>query len=149
MLVAKRTRQLVDGAQPMVPETTTNLVTLACEEIVAGMVVGIPGLYTPIIPLRPEIEEARRLARELAENQASLEAFPDLIDMKILNAKSDEVASDGEEASSETDVADPEEATGEETDADYDSVAEGELDVSDEEVKDLIALDGAETEDAD
>ena len=143
MLVAKRTRQLVDGAQPMVPETTTNLVTLACEEIVAGMVVGIPGLYTPIIPLRPEIEEARRLARELAENQASLEAFPDLIDMKILNAKSDEVASDGEEASSETDVADPEEATGEETDADYDSVAEGELDVSDEEVKDLIALDGA------
>ena len=80
MLVAKRTRQLVDGAQPMVHSDTTNLVTLACEEIAADEVICVEGIHTPVVPLRPEIEEARRLAREQAANQASLDAFPDLMD---------------------------------------------------------------------
>lgn len=80
MLVAKRTRQLVDGAQPMVDSETTNLVTLACEEIAVDAVICVEGIHTPVVPLRPEIEEARRLAREQAANQASLDAFPDLMD---------------------------------------------------------------------
>ncbi len=81
MLVAKRTRQLVDGAQPMVDSESTNLVTLACEEIAADQVICVTGIFSPVVPLRPEIEEARRLAREQAANQASLDSFPDLMDI--------------------------------------------------------------------
>jgi len=81
MLVAKRTRQLVDGAQPMVDSDSPNLVTLACEEIAQDKVVCAEGIFTPVVPLRPEIEEARRVARELAANQASLDSFPDLMDL--------------------------------------------------------------------
>jgi len=81
MLVAKRTRQLVDGAQPMVDSDSPNLVTLACEEVFHDKVVCMEGIFTPVVPLRPEIEEARRIARELAANQASLDSFPDLMDL--------------------------------------------------------------------
>lgn len=81
MLVAKRTRQLVDGAQPMVDSDSPNLVTLACEEVFHDKVVCMEGIFTPVVPLRPEIEEARRMARELAANQASLDSFPDLMDL--------------------------------------------------------------------
>lgn len=62
MLVAKRTRQLVDGAQPMVDSDSPNLVTLACEEVFHDKVVCMEGIFTPVVPLRPEIEEARRIA---------------------------------------------------------------------------------------
>jgi len=90
MLVAKRTRQLVDGAQPMVDSDSPNLVTLACEEIAQDKVVCVDGLHTPVVPLRPEIEEARRIARELAANQASLDAFPDIMDItKAISAVED------------------------------------------------------------
>lgn len=81
MLVAKRTRQLVDGAQPMVDSDSPNLVTLACEEVFQDKVVCMEGIFTPVVPLRPEIEEARRVAREMAANQASLDSFPDLMDL--------------------------------------------------------------------
>lgn len=90
MLVAKRTRQLVDGAQPMVDSDSPNLVTLACEEISQDKVVCVDGLHTPVVPLRPDIEEARRIARELAANQASLDAFPDIMDItKTISAVED------------------------------------------------------------
>ncbi len=81
MLAAKRTRQLVDGAQPMVDSDSPNLVTVACEEIVQDKVKCVSGLHTPVVPLRPEIEEQRRIARELAANQASLDSFPDIMDL--------------------------------------------------------------------
>lgn len=88
MLVAKRTRQLVDGAQPMVDSETPNLVTLACEEIAAGKVACIEGAHSPVVPLRPEVEEARRIAREMAANQASLDAFPEIeVPIKDLDAE--------------------------------------------------------------
>ena len=74
MLVAKRARQLVDGAQPMVDDPTPSYVTLACKEVAADKVVGVEGQHTPYVPLRPEIEEARRLAKEAAENQARMDA---------------------------------------------------------------------------
>ncbi|MBO4473754.1 MAG: DNA-directed RNA polymerase subunit omega [Clostridiales bacterium] len=73
MLVAKRARQLVDGAQPMVDDPTPSNVTLACKEVAADKVVGVEGQHKPYVPLRPEIEEARRLAKEAAE-KARLEA---------------------------------------------------------------------------
>lgn len=89
MVVAKRARQLVDGAQPMVESDTPNLVTLACEEIYADKVVCVSGLHTPVVPLRPEIEEARRLAREAAANAASLDAFPELMDPNFAASDAD------------------------------------------------------------
>ncbi|MBO4927061.1 MAG: DNA-directed RNA polymerase subunit omega [Clostridiales bacterium] len=67
MLVAKRARQLVDGAQPMVDDPTPSYVTLACKEVAADKVVGVEGRHEPYVPLRPEVEEARRLAKEAAE----------------------------------------------------------------------------------
>lgn len=176
MLVAKRTRQLVDGAQPMVPETTPNLVTLACEEVVVSKVIGVKGMHNPFVPLRPEIEEARRLAKELAETQAALDAFPDLIDMKALTANppeeqtdestgegdaegSEEVSETNTEASSEisdeevTDdgIEGSEEASEGVSENDTEESAEKKIseeipDVSEEDIKDLTALDGAETE---
>lgn len=74
--VAKRTRQLVDGAQPLV-ETKPNqsLLTFACEEYAADTFVSLPGKLEPEIPLRPEvelaIEEAQRMAAEKADMRAS------------------------------------------------------------------------------
>ncbi len=74
--VAKRTHQLVDGAQPLV-ETKPNqsLLTLACEEYAADTFVSLPGKLEPEIPLRPEvelaIEEAQRMAAEKADMRAS------------------------------------------------------------------------------
>jgi DNA-directed RNA polymerase omega subunit len=91
MLVAKRTRQLVDGAQPMAEADSPNLVTMACEEIAHDKVVGMPGLLNPVVPLRPEIEEARRMAREMAANQASLDAFPDLMDLSVKSVDEEEI----------------------------------------------------------
>lgn len=138
MLVAKRTRQLVDGAQPMVPEDTPNLVTLACEEIMADKVVGVPGIHTPFVPLRPEIEEARRLAKELAENQAAMDVFPDIIDLTVT-----EVAeTDAEDSQEEIDILIDELVSDEEV------LVEDELDdITDEDIADLSALDAPETED--
>lgn len=92
MLVAKRTRQLVDGAQPMVDSDSPNLVTLACEEVFQDKVVCMEGIFTPIVPLRPEIEEARRIAREMAANQASLDSFPDLMDLPKGAASDEDLA---------------------------------------------------------
>ena len=92
MLVAKRTRQLVDGAQPMVESDSPNLVTLACEEIAQDKVICVEGIFTPVVPLRPEIEEARRIARELAANQASMDSFPDILDLPKEAASAEDIA---------------------------------------------------------
>ncbi|MBR5938755.1 MAG: DNA-directed RNA polymerase subunit omega [Clostridiales bacterium] len=94
MLVAKRARQLVDGAQPMVDDPTPSYVTLACKEVAADKVVGVEGQHTPYVPLRPEIEEARRLAKEAAENQARMDA-------EGVDGESAEEASNSENAESE------------------------------------------------
>ena len=98
MLVAKRARQLVDGAQPMVDDPTPSYVTLACKEVAADKVVGVEGQHTPYVPLRPEIEEARRLAKEAAENQARMDAEAD-----AANAEAQEAAVEGE-ASEDSDI---------------------------------------------
>ena len=94
MLVAKRARQLVDGAQPMVDDPTPSYVTLACKEVAADKVVGVEGQHTPYVPLRPEIEEARRLAKEAAENQARMDA-------EGVDGESAEETSNSENAESE------------------------------------------------
>jgi len=137
MLVAKRTRQLVDGAQPMVPEDTPNLVTLACEEIMADKVVGIPGIHTPFVPLRPEIEEARRLAKEMAENQAAMDVFPDIVDLtvaKVANAGVEDIADGDIEILPDEDMIDV-------VDSEDDLI-----EITDEDIADLKVIDSPETE---
>ena len=71
IIVAKRVRQLVNGAQPLIQSETTNLVTLASEELAADRIACVRGLLKPHIPLRPEIEAARMAARA-AEDQANM-----------------------------------------------------------------------------
>lgn len=68
MLAAKRARQLVDGANPLVSSRHPNPVTLASEEIIADKIKYRHGKHDPFIPLRPEIE-ARLLAEELEDQE--------------------------------------------------------------------------------
>ena len=80
ILVAKRARQLVDGAQPLTESESPNLVTLACEELAANTVKLVHGHVTPHIPLRPEIEAARIAARNAALNASSADAIREELD---------------------------------------------------------------------
>ncbi|MDD3931239.1 MAG: DNA-directed RNA polymerase subunit omega [Eubacteriales bacterium] len=66
ILVAKRARQLVDGALPLFPSESPNLVTVACEELGADRICCVQGQVTPYIPLRPEVEAARLAAKHAA-----------------------------------------------------------------------------------
>lgn len=76
--VAKRTRQLVRGAQPMVEMETPNLVTTACQELEAGEIVIVPNTVEPVVPLRPEVEAALRVARDTSEDAFNLDLMMDL-----------------------------------------------------------------------
>jgi DNA-directed RNA polymerase subunit omega len=80
ILVAKRARQLVDGAQPLAYSESPNLVTVACEELAANTVRLVHGIVHPHIPLRPEIEAARLAARNAALNASSAEAIREELD---------------------------------------------------------------------
>lgn len=89
ILVAKRARQLVDGAQPLTESDSPNLVTVACEEIAADTVRIVHGHFSPHIPLRPEIEAARMAARNAAMNASTAEAIREELD-QIAGAPGDE-----------------------------------------------------------
>lgn len=80
ILVAKRARQLVTGAQPMVDSESPNLVTVACEELAANQIVGIKGQHTPVVPLRPEIEAARLAAKNAAAQASLADAVREALD---------------------------------------------------------------------
>ena len=73
VLVSKRASQLVEGAQPMIPDQADNAVSLACREILEDKVVGVKGNlpkseYT--VPLTREARlaiEAEKKAKEQKE----------------------------------------------------------------------------------
>lgn len=73
VLVAKRARQLVDGAQPLIDSDSPNLVTLASEEVAASTVIGVPGEHDPVVPIRPEIEAQRLAAERDADNDMTFD----------------------------------------------------------------------------
>lgn len=73
--VAKRTRQLVSGAQPLAESESPNLVTLACEELNSGRLVAVPDLVKPHIPLLPEVEAALLASRQTEEETLSMDMF--------------------------------------------------------------------------
>ncbi|MDD2534670.1 MAG: DNA-directed RNA polymerase subunit omega [Eubacteriales bacterium] len=89
ILVAKRARQLVDGAQPLTDSDSPNLVTVACEELAANTVKLVHGHVNPHIPLRPEIEAARLAARNAALNASSADAIREELD-QIANSRDEE-----------------------------------------------------------
>lgn len=80
ILVAKRARQLVDGAQPLMESDSPNFVTLACEELASNRISCVKGIFTPYIPLRPEIEAARLAARTAAAHASMADAVKDALD---------------------------------------------------------------------
>ena len=121
MLVAKRARQLVDGAQPMVDDPTPSYVTLACKEVAADKVVCVEGQHTPYVPLRPEIEEARRLAKEAAENQARLDAEGEAAEAGEAPAADENAEADAEVVESFVEETEAFEAVEESDDAEEDS----------------------------
>ncbi len=73
VLVSKRASQIVEGAQPMIPDHADNAVSLACREILEDKVVGVKGnlpkdAYS--VPLTREARlaiEAEKKAREQKE----------------------------------------------------------------------------------
>ena len=79
LLIAKRVRQLVDGAQPLLESDTPNLVTLACEELSSNRVTLVKGQVNPYVPLRPEIEAARLAARTAAAHASMADAVKDAL----------------------------------------------------------------------
>lgn len=89
ILVAKRARQLVDGALPLSESDSPNLVTVACEEIAHDTVKMVHGHVYPVIPLRPEIEAARQAARNAALNASSAEAIREELDQIAGGANED------------------------------------------------------------
>ncbi len=80
ILVAKRARQLVDGAMPLMESDSPNLVTLACEELASNRISCVRGIVNPYIPLRPEIEAARLAARTAAVHASMADAVKDALD---------------------------------------------------------------------
>ena len=80
ILVAKRARQLVDGAQPLMDTESPNLVTVACEELASNRITLVRGNVNPYIPLRPEIEAARLAARTAAAHASMADAVKDALD---------------------------------------------------------------------
>jgi DNA-directed RNA polymerase subunit omega len=86
MLVAKRARQLVNGAQPLSQSESPNLVTVACEELGSNRVACVHGHVNAYIPLRPEIEAARLAAQAAAEQASTADAIKEeLIRFHLLN----------------------------------------------------------------
>ena len=73
VLVSKRASQIVEGAQPMIPDQADNAVSLACREILEDKVVGVKGNLpkdASTVPLTREARlaiEAERKAKEQKE----------------------------------------------------------------------------------
>ncbi len=70
ILVAKRNRELIDGAEPMVKEgDDESLVSIACREIAEDQVVSVPGNVEATVPLRESL-----LAEIMAEQEEETDA---------------------------------------------------------------------------
>ena len=72
VLVSKRASQIVDGAQPMIPDQADNAVSLACKEILEDKVVGVKGnlpkdAYT--VPLTRDARLAIEAERKAKKNR--------------------------------------------------------------------------------
>ena len=83
VLVSKRASQLVDGAQPMIPDQAANAVSLACREIAQGKVVGVRGNLKKnefALPLTKEAREAAEAERKAKEAKEEYRRMADSVD---------------------------------------------------------------------
>jgi DNA-directed RNA polymerase subunit omega len=91
LMIAKRARQLVDGALPLIESDSPNLVTLACEELSLNRITWVRGQVNPYIPLRPEIEAARLAARTAAAHASMADAVKDALDLAVGLTETDDL----------------------------------------------------------
>ena len=99
VLVSKRASQLVDGAQPMIPDSAANAVSLACREIAQGKVVGVEGVLKRNeykVPLTREAREAAAAERKAREAQESYRRAAAEADVVTTEAEQTEEAADAE-----------------------------------------------------
>ena len=81
VLVSKRARQLVNGAQPMVEDKgVANVVSLACREIMDEKVVAVEGDAQPVVPITRE-ERLRRQKEEEDKRKQREEELADALSM--------------------------------------------------------------------
>lgn len=83
VLVSKRASQLVDGAQPMIPDQAANAVSLACLEIAQGKVVGVKGNLKKnefALPLTKEAREAAEAEKRARETKDEFRRMADKVD---------------------------------------------------------------------
>lgn len=85
VLVSQRACQLVEGAQPMVPDHAANMVSLACREVAAGKVAVVPGDHKKemVVPKTKEAREAEKAAQRAREEQESYKRFTAAVDEQV------------------------------------------------------------------
>ncbi|MBR1796437.1 MAG: DNA-directed RNA polymerase subunit omega [Clostridiales bacterium] len=113
VLVSKRASQLVEGAQPMIPDQADNAVSLACKEILDEKVIGIKGNLPKDsykVPLTREARlmiEAEKKAKEQKEQFRRDAQAADMIyaeEVQAAAAAAAEAAASSEEAEEATAV---------------------------------------------
>lgn len=83
ILVAKRARQLVDGALALMPSESPNYVSVACFELASNRISCVHGQVNPYIPLRPEIEAARLAAKHAAAQADMADAVKEELEKAV------------------------------------------------------------------
>ena len=95
VLVSKRARQLVNGAQPMVEDKgVANVVSLACREIMDGKVVAVEGDVSPVVPITRE----ERLRRQKEEEDKRKQREEELADALSMAQAAEEQPAESEDA---------------------------------------------------
>ena len=82
VLVSKRASQIVDGAQPMIPDKADNEVSLACKEILENKVEGVKGILPKDAYSVPLTREAK-LAIEAEKKSAMGELQSSVADLSV------------------------------------------------------------------
>ena len=94
VLVSKRARQLVNGAQPMVDDKDiANVVSLACQEIMDEKVVAVDGDVSPVVPITRE----ERLRRQKEEEDKRKQREEELADALTMSAAAEEQPAESED----------------------------------------------------
>ena len=95
VLVSKRARQLVNGAQPMVEDKgVANVVSLACREIMEEKVVAVEGDASPVVPITRE----ERLRRQKEEEDKRKQREEELADALSMAQAAEEQPAESEDA---------------------------------------------------
>ncbi|MCR5614948.1 MAG: DNA-directed RNA polymerase subunit omega [Saccharofermentans sp.] len=95
VLVSKRARQLVNGAQPMVEDKgVANVVSLACREIMDEKVVAVEGDVSPVVPITRE----ERLRRQKEEEDKRKQREEELADALSMAQAAEEQPAESEDA---------------------------------------------------